>query len=634
MGVTKATSEVGAIRPSTPARRVSIVGGGPTGMIVLERFITRARQCPEQQIDIVVWEPNEAGAGLHDPQQPEYCQLNTVASQINVFAGASSQWPNGVNGPSLHQWLSGRPETAHYEGAAYVPRRHAGAYLSAAFKAICNAAPGNVTITVHREKVAGMARAVRGQQFLLKGANGTQAWTDQLCICLGHLGRKPQTSHAAGRVIEHPYPLQEALTRIQPGEEVGIEGLGLVASDVIAELTYGRGGRYERHGDALRYVPSGKEPIMRLFSRSGKPFRARSFVPPGRRRHQPLVLTREKVDLLRAVQTNGGQLDFVNAILPLLKLEMSVAFHCARVEIEGIEKADSFRERLTAVVQLADPAETRLVTKLDHLNREHGPFDPDFPFMLTLPPEGRSDRYASWLRSFLRNDLREAQLGLLQSPYKAALEVCRDIRDVLRYVVDFEGLTDASHREFYLTYTGLLNQLVGGPAPERNDELIALLDTGIVRLPPGPVAAVAESSDGQKFFLVPADSNSRVAKPTSVDWLVRAHVPSSGVIHSASGLVEDLHRAGLLTSVRSVPGLDGVRVDRLSRPIDAQRGLPVENLAILGPLTEGARFYNHYLAAADGPCRLIDDADLVAQRMLGLPVKIGTDIRSVERVAS
>lgn len=116
-----------------------------------------------------------------------------------------------------------------------------------------------------------------------------------------------------------------------------------------------------------------------------------------------------------------------------------------------------------------------------------------------------------------------------------------------------------------------------------------------------------------------------------LDRAVRAHGQSSGIIQCASAPVGDLHRAGLLTSVRSAPGLDGVRIDVQSRPIDAT-GRGVDTLAILGPLTEGSRYYNHYLANTNGPCRLLDDADLVVRRMLGLPLQTESTGLSCERL--
>ncbi|NGZ99815.1 hypothetical protein G5V59_04410 [Nocardioides sp. W3-2-3] len=62
---------------------------------------------------------------------------------------------------------------------------------------------------------------------------------------------------------------------IGAGDVVGVRGLGLTFYDSLALLTEGRGGRYVDDGTALRYLPSGNEPLIVAGSRSGVPLRAR-----------------------------------------------------------------------------------------------------------------------------------------------------------------------------------------------------------------------------------------------------------------------------------------------------------------------------------------------------------------------
>jgi hypothetical protein len=269
------------------------------------------------------------------------------------------------------------------------------------------------------------------------------------------------------------------------------------------------------------------------------------------------------------------------------------------------------RARLTASACLEDPSERVLAAELEAMQRSQGRFDADRPFQARLPEEATGPRYRQWTSDFIEQDVHASQLGLLASPYKAALEVCRDLRESIRYAVDFDGLTDASHVAFYRHYAPAFNRLVGGPISERSRELAALLDAAVVRLAMAPAGLGANGS----LFTTGVDGSDQ---SVSLDWVIAAHDQSNGVIRGASRVIENLHQAGLVTTVRSIPGLDGIRVDALSRPIDAE-GHPVDNLAILGPLTEGSRFYNHYVVNASAPSRLLDDADRVARRMLGLP---------------
>lgn len=201
--------------------------------------------------------------------------------------------------------------------------------------------------------------------------------------------------------------------------------------------------------------------------------------------------------------------------------------------------------------------------------------------------------------------------------------MCRGLRDLIRYAVDFDGLTNASHVVFYRRYAPTFNRLVGGPISERSSELGALLDAKVVRLARSP----AGSGASDFLFATGPDGDDQ---SVWLDWVISAHDKSNGIIRGASRVIESLHRAGLVTTVRSIPGLDGIRVDPFSRPIDRE-GDAVHNLAILGPPTEGSRFYNHYVVNASAPSRLIDDTDQIARRMLGLPhLERSTPVRKGE----
>lgn len=68
---------------------------------------------------------------------------------------------------------------------------------------------------------------------------------------------------------------------VSPDARVLVQGMGLTAHDVIAELTVGRGGRYKENRGRLEYIPSGREPVISLFSRQGLPFSSRAINEKG-----------------------------------------------------------------------------------------------------------------------------------------------------------------------------------------------------------------------------------------------------------------------------------------------------------------------------------------------------------------
>jgi uncharacterized NAD(P)/FAD-binding protein YdhS len=89
------------------------------------------------------------------------------------------------------------------------------------------------------------------------------------------------------------------------------------------------------------------------------------------------------------------------------------------------------------------------------------------------------------------------------------------------------------------------------------------------------------------------------------------------VAASASPLLRSLYRAGWIRPHR--PGSDqvtGVDVDRDQHPIRCD-GEPEHRLRVLGPLCEGATFYNNLVPSPHTFSRPVFDAHRCVEAMLG-----------------
>src|SRR5207245_2249936 len=103
------------------------------------------------------------------------------------------------------------------------------------------------------------------------------------------------------------------------GQTVAIGGFGLSAMDVLSCLTVGRGGQFRRDQGEIAYLPSGREPRIVMYSRSGVPCRARPLVTRFEISYDPLVFTPAAIDGLR--ERRGGPtapLDFQADVMPLI----------------------------------------------------------------------------------------------------------------------------------------------------------------------------------------------------------------------------------------------------------------------------------------------------------------------------
>jgi len=149
-------------------------------------------------------------------------------------------------------------------------------------------------------------------------ANGEYLDVDHVILTSGHTGNVEPDANAA--LIPRPYPVDRYTRTIPRGATVGVEGLGLVATDVIIALTVGRGGSFAESGDRLRYLSSGDEPRLRLFSRSGFPYCSKAVATVDESdKFEAAVCTKEAIGAIQGGRATGQprrQIDFRSQVLP------------------------------------------------------------------------------------------------------------------------------------------------------------------------------------------------------------------------------------------------------------------------------------------------------------------------------
>ncbi|UUT13092.1 FAD/NAD(P)-binding protein [Pseudomonas zeae] len=580
---------------------IGLVGCGSRGLSIFERLLSLAETLAEQPVVIDIFDPNVLGSGAHWPDQPDYLLLNTVAGQLGVFPDAAA-FGNLADarerpGADFLTWCHEQrikvdadsgllaADGRDVEPQDFLPRHLLGAYLADAFAQILATAPHWVSVNLHQQAVTAV-ESNAGQQYLLQTASGAAVTVDRLILTVGHTGR---LRSADRNRVDDVYPLPGSLATIEPGETVLVEGLGLGAMDTLAALTSGRGGRYKRMADGSHaYQPSGQEPVIFIQSRDGLPFRTRPNGLIECPRHRAVLLTSARIESLRA-SSNNRQLDFEQDILPLMLLEMRAA---AVAVVHSPSAPEQVLERLRAVSVAGEPGVVACETLLREYEATSGSIDPQALIWHALPDGVQTYNYHAWIYDTLEADLHESRLGRGGSAIKAAIEVWRDLRDRLREAVDFDGLTDASHRQFYGRWHKAINRLVAGPQKERHADLLALCDAGLLT------------------FLKPG------SRPAINDFKrVAGYVQSSGVSNSDCAPVRDLARLGLIRPRTDEPGIDGIDVDAACHP-KSSAGEPVRNIWVLGPLAEGSCYYNHYVTSAGAPSRLFMDAHRAATAIL------------------
>lgn len=561
-------------------RAVAIIGMGSRGLSVLEQLIGMSRKDVANPLRIEVFDPRTPGSGLHLAEQPDYLMLNTMAGQLSAFSSAFPacepegwtflQWCQ-VNAIRLDErgHVSADGQGRPVEFGDFVPRKLLGRYLQDSYRYLLRQCPAHVQVRHHPEPVTGCRERAADGGFRVQTAYRALDVDAVLLTC----------GHAATGDDAQPV-----------GESVLIEGLGLTAMDALAGLTQGRGGRYVRDPGfaGWRYLPSGREPKIALYSRSGLPFHARPQWHPSVHAALPRVFfTADALVGLRQ-QSTTGRLDFARDVLPLIKDEMRAVFWQAKVRLDAPRRLLALQQALGDV---RDHASRETLFKA--LAEQWGEFEPQ-QWLTTGRWCGDNDAYAQWFVQWIERDLAMSRLGTVNSPVRLALEVWRDYRDLLRAVADRNGLTEGSTASFYGEWAGLSNRLVGGPQKERSEDLLALIQAGVVTILP------------------PMDEASCSSVP--FETLIRGRVAHSGLSVSRDPLLNDLLRQGLIHPAHTYPA-DGIDTDPSGRALRSD-GSAHARLWALGPAVEGCTFYNHYVPTPDPACRALIEARQVAEACL------------------
>lgn len=583
-------------------RSVAIIGLGSRGLGVLERIIALATGRP---LVVHVIDPCCGGAGIHQIDQPDYLMLNTTCGQASMFPDPLSVGAEtAVTGPSLYDWARSRGLRLGADGFTvgdhgrdlrptdFLPRRVLGEYLGWYFDQLRQRLPDGLRLVLHRSAAVGIDRLPDGEMAIAL-EDGAAVRAAGAFITTGYTGNIQQPSD---RLIAAPYPLPAVTEPIGGGQTVAIGGFGLTAMDVVSSLTAGRGGRFRRDQGDLEYLPGGAEPHIVMYSRSGLPCRARPQVTTFEFRYEPVVFTPAAIDSLRRPA------DFAVDVLPLVFDEMRVAYRRCQARCAGTLDA---LER--------DLASQDVGVVLDKLDGTLGVFDPAALFYgdegMRL---GSAADYQGWFADTIRRDLGEGLLGFGWSPVKAALDVLRESRDTFRYAVDFGGLTVDSCDDFFSRVVPAVNRAVVGPQHERHQELLALMAAGVLEVPLGPAPTVTSGDSGWVL------RSSRLDSPREcvADWLVRAQVPLPSAGTSASPLLAALSARGWIRG-HSQHGcrMHGIDIDADQHPLSAD-GEPWRRVWVLGPLCEGATFYNNLVPSPGVYSRPLADAHRCVTAML------------------
>lgn len=517
---------------------IAIVGGGPRGVLLVERIL--ANLAPGTPLDILLIDDVEVGAGRvwRTDQTREMC-MNTLAAAVTLFTDDTVDMAGPVvPGPNLHEWSLGaldgsiavragltgdyRDELASQRPESHPSRALFGEYIRWCLDRAIAGAPRGVRV---REKL-GRAVAIDGD--VLRFADGSETIARAIVLAPGWLDPAPEPD-APLTWIRPGSPIEQRLDLVPAGADVVVRGLGMGFFDAMALLTIGRGGRFDESG----YVSSGDEPRILATSPRGLPYRAKSVygsLPPrAPQRH------------LRGVDwaSHPGLIDVDREMWPRIRKDAYEAYYEA---LQRVRPGSVDLPAALAAISASDGSYAGLATAVAPHTRDVLDLE-----RLVAPAVDPDDIDASIAR-FVAHDLAESERGE-DSPEKAALWSISQARGVAHRAGSFGRFDHESSVRGYGRLKSIGGSAGSGPPAFRNRQLLALHDAGLVRfLGPGTVMGETDA-----FHVRSALTGEVVASAGAlVDALVRPHDAAD----SADPLVRGLANEGRIRpfSLRSRDG--------------------------------------------------------------------------------
>lgn len=584
----------------------AVIGIGPKGFYCLERLIAHLATVKlTQPVDIfLVHRDGPFGTSpVYNLHQPEYIILNVAVGEVDLW---SCQDPPSFagRGPNFIEWYAARyPDHDPLDGSEFLSRAIVGHYLKENFERLEATLPPHVQLfKCHGEAVDLEPREEQYQVHWRDQYDQLHCFTaDQVLLATGHSRLKPTPQehslsmfaddNSPASFIPFVYPVSERLKAIEPGQKVAIKGLGLTFIDAVLELTEGRGGRFERDsGEPVIYHPSGLEPLIFPFSRTGLPMAPKAIDLPTFLR--PLhFCTPEALTQLRNLH---GQIGLEQGLWPLFQLEMQFYYYAWAMR-------GRFAQRLTRI-KGNETAFKSLISDFHKAHPEIPAFDPK-PLLDPVEPQHLQSGVAfhQLINETMEREIIRAKKGFAGDGLKSAVDIWYEVRYVISQTMAYGGLLPQSHRKLLEEINPVFKRVVFGPPLANMEKLHALLHAGILDFSVARAPQITTDQEQGLFVL------NALGSTAHVQVLIDGRYPQIKLEQEASPLYQKLLTRRLVRPyiihdlARSEKPYSPGSIDHTSNHhhiIDAN-GNAHSNLSVIGIPTEG-NLLGNFTIVSDG----------------------------------
>lgn len=205
-------------------KRITIIGGGASGLLLLMNLVKRAE---DQSLTINLIEKNSEFAGVAYAWAKPFHLLNVPAAKMGAF-------PENIE--HFHKWL--QANGFDYAPGDFVPRRHYKNYLQSLFAETLEHKSPRVAINILKSEA--IDAATKNGATTVSLASGETVVSDKIVLAFGnflpaHVRTKNRDYINSPNYFQNPWSA-EIPRAIAPDKCVLLIGTGLTAIDAIASL--------------------------------------------------------------------------------------------------------------------------------------------------------------------------------------------------------------------------------------------------------------------------------------------------------------------------------------------------------------------------------------------------------------
>lgn len=590
--------------------KIALIGAGPRNLAILGRLLFTVNTKATYEIDL--FDPQPIGGRVWDPflTNNHAFLMNTYANQVTLFDDYELlDHETPIERPNLLTWaqtvafdyLNDHPEYPDayrnevltlISANTFASRGLFGVYAAWYFEEVQAACPKNIHIHFHQTEIIDMEKGAR--RFSLTGRDGFTSKYDRVVLAPGHIDNQPnkKQKELAAFAKRHSlayfpasHPAENDFDKINENDQVLIEGLGLSFFDVILSLTGAKGGTFVTNNDgSLTYRPSGHEPHIVAGAFNGLPPRTKGVnQKESAQVYQPHFFTLKRMK--EEASNNLGKISFEH-FMKTLKQELTFKYLYNQVQLL---KLDTGVSKASIISDLMHPERWSSINEKYGLHLDMSIDWDSLVFPAMEWPDAKT--FQKNLHKHIENDIRSAKLGNDWSPLTGSYYILRDMRDTIRTLYNENYFFADGYEKMLTTFRAFDNQLSAGPPLVRMQQLLALMDAGILEIA-GPGF---KTSRGHSTFV----ATDRYGQHFEGTALIEARLSEINFNIAKSPLIQSLQKQGLIRKNDRLRKSDGslllgntIKVDLKTLTVLDKNNQPVDGFFVSGIPLEGERWFN------------------------------------------